>query len=40
VLTPGQAADVKQAATLLAGVPLAVVIADKGCDSQPPNHLI
>src|SRR5262245_56546618 len=35
VLTPGQAADVKQAATLLDGVPFEVVIADKGYDSQP-----
>jgi transposase len=34
VLTPGQAADVKQAAALLEGVPLEVVIADKGYDSR------
>ncbi len=34
VLTPGQAADVGQAETLLDGVPFAVVIADKGYDSQ------
>jgi transposase len=34
VLTPGQAADVKQAETLLEGVPFEVVIADKGYDSQ------
>jgi len=34
VLTPGQAADVKQAETLLDGVPFEVVIADKGYDSQ------
>jgi transposase len=34
VLTPGQAADVKQAQTLLAEVPFEVVIADKGYDSQ------
>ena len=35
VLTPGQAADVTQAETLLQGVPLEVVIGDKGYDSQP-----
>jgi transposase len=34
VLTPGQAEDVKQAETLLDDVPCAVVIADKGYDSQ------
>jgi transposase len=34
VLTPGQDADVSQAKTLLKGVPFAVVIADKGYDSQ------
>ena len=34
VLTPGQAADVTQAETLLDGVPLEVVIGDKGYDSQ------
>jgi transposase len=34
VLTPGQDADVTQAKTLLADVPFAVVIADKGYDSQ------
>jgi transposase len=34
VLTPGQAADVKQAEALLEGVPFAVVIADKGYDSR------
>ena len=34
MLTPGQAADVKQAETLLDGVPFEVVIADKGYDSQ------
>ena len=34
MLTPGQAADVKQAETLLNGVPFEVVIADKGYDSQ------
>jgi transposase len=33
-LTPGQAADVTQAATLIKGVPYEVVIADKGYDSQ------
>lgn len=32
-MTPGQAADVKQTAALLAGLPLEVVIADKGYDS-------
>jgi transposase len=34
VLTPGQAADVTQAQTLIAGVPFEVVIADRGYDSQ------
>jgi transposase len=34
VLTPAQAADVTQAKTLLADVPFAVAIADKGYDSQ------
>jgi transposase len=34
VLTPGQAADVTQAQTLIEGVPFEVVIADKGYDSQ------
>jgi transposase len=34
VLTPGQAADVTQAETLLEEVPIEVVIADKGYDSQ------
>jgi transposase len=34
VLTPGQAADVAQAETLIEGVPFAVVIADKGYDSR------
>jgi transposase len=34
VLTPGQAADVTQAETLLEGAPFAVVIADRGYDSQ------
>jgi transposase len=34
VLTPGQAADVTQATTLLKAVPFEVVIADKGYDSQ------
>ena len=34
VLTPGQAADVTQAPTLLEEVPFEVVIADKGYDSQ------
>jgi transposase len=34
VLTPGQAADVKQAEALLEGVPFEVVIADRGYDSQ------
>jgi transposase len=33
-LTPGQAADVTQAATLIEGIPFEVVIADKGYDSQ------
>jgi transposase len=34
LLTPGQAADVTQAKTLLEGVPFEVVIADKGYDSK------
>jgi transposase len=34
VLTPGQAADVTQAQTLIEGVPFEVVIADRGYDSQ------
>jgi transposase len=34
VLTPGQAADVKQAEALLEGVPAEVVIGDKGYDSD------
>jgi transposase len=40
VLTPGQAADCKQAATLLGEVPPEVVIADKGYDSQAVTQLI
>jgi transposase len=34
VLTAGQAADVKQAEKLMEGVPAAVVIGDKGYDSD------
>ena len=34
VLTPGQAADVTQAETLLEEIPIEVVIGDKGYDSQ------
>jgi transposase len=34
VLTPGQAADVTQAETLLQDIPFKVVIGDKGFDSQ------
>jgi transposase len=34
VLTPGQAADVKQAEELMKGVPAEVVIGDKGYDSD------
>jgi transposase len=34
VLTPGQAADVTQAETLIEGVPFEVVIADRGYDSR------
>lgn len=34
VLTPGQAADVTQAKTLIEGVPFEVVIGDKGYDSK------
>ena len=33
-LTPGQAADVTQAETLIDGAPVEVVIADKGYDSR------
>ena len=33
ILTAGQAADVTQAGTLIEGVPIEVVIADKGYDS-------
>jgi transposase len=40
VLTPGQAADNKQAATLLDDVPFEVVIADKAYDSQAVVNLI
>ena len=34
VLTPGQAADVKQARKLMEGIPAEVVIGDKGYDSD------
>ena len=34
VLTPGQAADVTQAETLIEGAPFEVVIADRGYDSR------
>jgi len=34
ILTPGQAADVTQAKTLIEGVALEVVIADKGYDTK------
>jgi transposase len=34
LLTPGQAADVTQATTLIDAIPIQVVIADKGYDSQ------
>lgn len=34
VLTPGQAADVTQAETLIEGLPFEVVIADRGYDSR------
>lgn len=34
ILTPGQAADVTQAQPLIADVPFAVVIGDKGYDAQ------
>jgi transposase len=40
VLTPGQAADVTQAETLLDGLPFEVVIGDKGYDSQAVVDLI
>lgn len=34
ILTPGQAADVSQAKTLIEGIPFEVVIGDKGYDSK------
>ena len=34
ILTPGQAADVSQAKTLIEGAPFEVVIGDKGYDSR------
>jgi transposase len=34
ILTPGQAADVTQAKSLIDGVPFEVVIGDKGYDAQ------
>lgn len=34
ILTPGQAADVTQAKALIEGVPIKVVIGDKGYDSR------
>jgi transposase len=34
ILTPGQAADVTQAAALINGIPVEVVIGDKGYDSD------
>ena len=34
ILTPGQAADVTQAKELIKGLPIEVVIADKGYDSR------
>lgn len=34
ILTAGQAADVTQAGTLIEGVPIELVVADKGCDSR------
>jgi transposase len=34
ILTPGQAADVTQAKTLIDGVPFEIVIGDKGYDAQ------
>lgn len=40
MLTPGQAADGRQAAALLEGLPLQVVIADKGYDSHAAIGLI
>jgi transposase len=40
VLTPGQAADVTQAKTLLEGVPFEVAIGDKGFDSDAVVDLI
>lgn len=40
MLTPGQAADVTQAETLLEGTPFEAVIGDKGYDSQKIVDLI
>jgi len=40
VLTPGQAADVTQAETLLHDIPFEVVIGDKGFDSRPLVNFI
>ena len=40
ILTPGQAADVTQAKPLIEGLPLEVVIADKGYDSQAVVEMI
>jgi transposase len=34
ILTPGQAADMAQAKALIEGLPIEVVIADKGYDSR------
>ena len=34
ILTPGQAADVSQAKSLIEGIPFEVVIGDKGYDSK------
>jgi transposase len=34
ILTPGQASDMSQASALIEGLPIEVVIADKGYDSR------
>ena len=40
LLTPGQAADIKSAPALIAGVPAHAVMADKGYDSNAFRDLI
>ena len=40
MLTPGQAADIKSAAALIAGVKARAIIADKGYDSNAFRELV